>query len=433
MRISTPYAWWLVALSIAYYGYEFLLRLLPRLFYQDLVINFSLSPIDIGIIASLYYYSYSFTQLIVGPALDKWGPKITLIAATLLCALSLSLFVIWPSFSTFCLSRVFVGFASAFAFIGILKTADLYLPEKYNSFIAGIGTTIGMLSAQIGANLIAFMSESFTWIELTQSLIYVAAGLSLLIALCYPKEQLEITASCDEEVKPKGSAQGSSIASSQVNIFQWKLIKKHVLKRSLLYIGVIGGAIMVVTQMLEEVYGSIYCRMLGLELSGYQTSQLLGYIYYGWIVAAPIWGAVLLTTAHRVRALFLSQVAVALHLSLLLTFALVPFQFITVVLMKVLFFILGVISAPQVLVFALASEHTLKEYRATSLALVNCIVNIMAAIMPNVLSIIQQIMLESHLFDNDTAYIASLSIMVVFLLVSARCFAYRLGDFLGNH
>lgn len=403
LRISAPTAWWLVFLSISYYGYEFLLRLLPRLFDQDLIIQFNLNPIDIGLIASLYYYSYSMTQLIVGPALDKWGPKKVLSLSTLLCALSLGLVVCWPSFTSFCLSRVFIGFASAFAFVGILKTADLYLPEKYNSFVAGLGTTIGMLSAQIGANIIAHSHQSYTWIEIIQVLIAAGGIIFILIYCSYP------TFNLNDDNQQQGEQQRLKFSE----------IKKILLKPSILSLGVIGGLIMVVTQMFEEVYGSIYCQSLELNLTPYQISHLLGYIYYGWIIAAPAWGSYVLKTKSRIELLTYSQFAVAVLLALLISISLLPGQVVTITAMRALFLILGICSAPQVLVFALASEQAPKKYRATALAAVNCLVSVMAALLPALLSLIQQLILSFNLLTNQQTYIASLGFIVVFLLVSA--------------
>lgn len=410
LRISTPYAWWLVTLTIAYYGYEFLLRLLPRLFYQDLVLTFHLSPIDIGLIASLYYYSYSVTQLVVGPALDKWGPKLTLVGATLLCAISLLIFVLWPSFTTFCLSRVFVGFASAFAFIGILKTADLYLPEKYNSFIAGLSTTVGMLCAQMGSNLITASQSSVGWIDMTWNLIYVALFLSALLVIFFPRH----------------SAESDNDTNEQVTIFSFSLIKKHVFKKSVIYLGLIGGLVMVVTQMLEEVYGGLFFRLLNLNLSKLEISQTLGFLYYGWIISAPIWGGAITSTQMRLKALRCSQVAVALVLLGLITIALCRFQFINLTLIRVLFFTLGVVSAPQVLVFALCSEQAPKQFRATSIAVCNCIVSAMAAIMPNILGVVQQVAMSTTSYAHETIYTGSLSVMAFMLLFSAIYFSGRL-------
>ena len=410
LRISKPYAWCLVALAIAYYGYEFLLRLLPRLFYQDLVLTFHLSPMDIGLIASLYYYSYSVTQLVVGPALDKWGPKLTLTGATTLCALSLLIFVLYPSFTTFCLSRIFVGFASAFAFIGILKTADLYLPEKYNSFIAGLGTTVGMLCAQMGSSFITAYQSIIGWIDLTWILIYFALFLALLLLLFFPR----------------GFSQVESSAGDQVTIFSFHLIKKHVFKKSILYLGLVGGFIMVVTQMLEEVYGSIFFKFLNLDLSHFEVSQILGYLYYGWIVAAPLWGATITSTTMRLQILRYSQLAVALMLLALISIALFSFIPVSPNLLRALFFILGIVSAPQVLVFALCSEQAPRQYRATSIAVCNCIVNAMAAIMPNLLGVVQQVAMTNTHYSLEAVYIASLSIMSFMLLFSAKCFSYRL-------
>lgn len=390
-------------LSISYYGYEFLLRLLPRLFDKDLIIHFHLTPIDIGLIASLYYYAYSVTQLVVGPALDKWGPKKVLSLSTLLCAVSLGIVALWPSFTSFCLSRIFIGFASAFAFVGILKTADLYLPEKYNSFVAGLGTTIGMLSAQLGANFIAHSTQSYTWIEIIQFLIFIGLFLFALIAFFYPSFELDSESRAHEEQKT----------------LKFSEIRKILFRRSIFSLGIIGGLIMVVTQMFEEVYGTIYCQALELNLNAYQVSHLLGYIYYGWIIAAPLWGSFVIEKRSRVKLLVASQCLVGMLLALLIAIALIPGQVATVAMIRGLFFILGVISAPQVLVFALASEQAPKKYRATALAAVNCLVSIMAALLPGALSVLQQVILYFGLLTAQQTYIISLGLIVILLLISS--------------
>lgn len=392
---------------MSYYGYEYLLRLLPRLFFEDLISVFPLTPVDLGLIASLYYYSYSLTQLIVGPILDKWGPRRIVTLASGLCALSLWVFSLWPSFALFCLSRLLIGFASAFAFVGVLKTADLYLPEKYNSFIAGAATTFGMLSAQVGATSISYLLQTQSWIALMSGLVAVGLLLSAAVYLLFPAESGEML------------EEGSEVK------FSWAELRPHIFKKSLFVLAYSGGLILVITQLLQEIYGGIYCRLLFASLNDYQASHLLGYIYYGWIISAPLCGAYYLKEQARLKALSFSQIGVALVLLMLIAIAFLPLSFDSLVPIRGLFFLLGAISGPQVLIFALASEKTPPAFRATVIAFVNCLVSLLAALMPNVLSLFQEALISFFMWEAEVAYIASLGTMVFLLFLNTKYFVYH--------
>src|SRR5690606_38072845 len=109
--------------------------------------------------------------------------------------------------------RFLVGFGSAFAYVGVLKIAAIWLPRKYFALTAGLCCALGMLGAMSGEIVMARMVD---WIGWRDTLVYAAhAGLLLTLVIWlvirdrnrqqeYPKKRykkVELTTEFFEVVK----------------------------------------------------------------------------------------------------------------------------------------------------------------------------------------------------------------------------------------
>ena len=59
--------------------------------------------------------------------------------------------------------RFLQGFGSAFAFVGAMKIAAVWLPKNRFSFVAGCVTTLGFIGAMFGQIAMAKMVVHFNW------------------------------------------------------------------------------------------------------------------------------------------------------------------------------------------------------------------------------------------------------------------------------
>jgi MFS family permease len=169
---SSNYAligWLFCGLGAIFYSYEYLLRIAPSVMEHSLRTHFNLSASGFGTLSSIYYLAYVPMQLPVGVLLDRYGPKRLLTMACLVCVIGTYMFTGTTLFWVAATGRFLVGFGSAFAFVGVLKLATLWLPENRLAMISGMTSALGPIGAMIGDNFLEHFIVKFGWIPTLNS------------------------------------------------------------------------------------------------------------------------------------------------------------------------------------------------------------------------------------------------------------------------
>lgn len=170
---------------------KYITQLYPSLISGILFHQFQLSGIEIGIIASSYYYSYSLMQLISGVLMDKYNVRISATIAIVSVSLGLIGFAATSNFYTMCLYRVLMGLGCAFATTLYMKCAAMWADEKLFPIISSLLATATMLGAAAGSEPIAILFDHIGW---HQGLIWIGIfGLLLsILALLFIKNNNQI-------------------------------------------------------------------------------------------------------------------------------------------------------------------------------------------------------------------------------------------------
>src|SRR3990172_1547193 len=174
--------WLICGLAACFYCYEYLLRISPSIMVPELRAAFNISAAALGNLSAFYFYAYTPMQLPVGVMLDKYGPRNVLTFAVLICALGAALFGFSTHYWGALAGRFMIGFGSAFAFVGVLKLASSWLPPDRFGFIAGLTTTLGMIGAMFGQNVLSVMVHQSGW---QQTLIYSSIFGFLLVPIIW--------------------------------------------------------------------------------------------------------------------------------------------------------------------------------------------------------------------------------------------------------
>lgn len=171
---------------------KYIAQLFPSLISNTLMQQFQLSGIEIGILASSYYYSYSLMQLISGVLMDKYNVRLSATIAIMSVSIGLLGFASTNTFYTMCLYRALMGIGCAFATTLYMKCAALWTDEKLFPIISSFLATATMLGAAVGSEPIALLFDQIGW---KQSLIYIGMfGLALsLFALFFIKNNKKAT------------------------------------------------------------------------------------------------------------------------------------------------------------------------------------------------------------------------------------------------
>jgi MFS family permease len=142
----------MILVSIIFYVYEFLLRILPGVLEHEYRELLFFSPSQIGLIDAAYYWAYTPMQPFVGAIVDHFGVRPSILLSIIMCAAG-SFFMCSNDLTTIVLSRLVMGFGSAFAFISVLKLATEWLAPRNTNFVAGLTTALGKVFAFIGMTM----------------------------------------------------------------------------------------------------------------------------------------------------------------------------------------------------------------------------------------------------------------------------------------
>ncbi len=344
--------WLMCAVAALFYCYEYLLRIAPSAMESDLMLAYDISAAGVGLISAYYFVAYTPLQLPVGVMMDKFGPRRVITLAVFCCTFGVAMLALSSNFNLALLGRFLIGFGSAFAFVGVLKLASIWLPPERFAFIAGATTALGMGGAMVGQNLLLLMVNQ---VGMEKTLLYACGVGVALIPLIW----LVI-----KDAPPDHE-------TSEPDLTFKKLFKDilQVFGNSQIWInGLAGALIMLPTTVFAEMWGGLFFKSYyGFEpkIATYATSM----IFLGWAIGGPIAGYISDTIKRRVLPLLLGSFVGSLIMLVLIYGPILP----TWLLFGMLF-LFGAVSSTEIICFAIAKEKSKGSVAGTAIAMTNFIV-----------------------------------------------------------
>jgi MFS family permease len=350
--LSQRYAWGMLLIAAAFYSYEFFLRVTPSLTTKDLMQTFNLNAQEVGMLSSYYFWAYTPMQLIVGVLMDHYQVRMLLTFSVLICTIGAYFFFLESSYFVAAIGRFFVGFGSAFAFVGVMKIAADWLPKERFALVSGLTTTLGMLGA-VGGEFV--LSELFELVGVQDSIsliLIIGLILTFVTALCLrDHHQLAHQSFLYSELKMLGRA-----------------LLKVANNRQIWINAAIGACLFTPTTFFAGQWAIPYLMDVR-HLSQHHAAFISSLIFIGWAVGAPIFGW--LTNRVNARKPFLVfGTSLATVCALILLY--MPFD--SMGLLMLLTFLIGLFSSSEILVFAIAHDITENHLTATAIALTNMVI-----------------------------------------------------------
>lgn len=355
-------------LAAAFYCYEYLLRITPGLMVPELQRAFSvhgqyLDATMIGHLSAFYYYAYTPMQLPVGLLMDRYGPRRILTVSVLCCAIGTAIFGSTDQLYIAAIGRFAIGFGSAFAFVGVLKLASIWLPADRFAMVSGLTTTLGMIGAMLGGIVLTDMIQRIGWQDTILYSSYI--GFILVPFIWYVVR--DAPKSTDPGVSDNPSL--PQAADHTMNYSQlWIEISQSMTNPQIWLNGIIAGLIMVPTMVFPELWGKSYLQVVHHFTPG-QASRAVTLIFLGWAVGGPIAGLISDKIGRRKRPLMLGTLLTAIWLSL---FLFVPD--LSVLQVRILMFLVGLTSSVEVICFAIGRENCPTPLAGTVVAVTNFLV-----------------------------------------------------------
>lgn len=344
--------WFICGLGAIYYCYEYLLRVTPSVMEVPLREHFHLTATGFGLLSAFYYYAYVPLQVPVGVLLDRYGPRLLITMACLTCVIGTFMFAGTTVFWIAALGRFLVGFGSAFAFVGVLKLATIWLPENKLALVAGSASALGTIGAMLGDNVMGFFVGTMGW----QATVHWSAAIGIVLAII-----LWFTLH-DHVTDDKD---GGTVENFRKSLVDLAIITKN--KQTWIN-GFFGCLVYLPTTVFAELWGIPYLQHahgLSEESAAFANSL----VFFGFMIGAPIMGALSDKLKRRKLPMLFGATGAALVMIMILYVpALKEFH------LDVLLFTLGLMYGCQSIVFAVGRELSPSEAAGTAVAMANMIV-----------------------------------------------------------
>lgn len=329
-------------LGAIFYAYEYYLRIAPGVMSSELKLAFSIGDKAFGYLVACYFYAYTPLQIPVGLMLDRFGPRKILTFACFLCAFGIYLFSATSHFSVALLGRFLVGFGSAFAYVGVLKIANLWLPKRYFALVAGITSALGMFGAITGTLTMTHLVDSIGW---ETTLYYAVAVGAVLTAMLWFIIR--------EDVK---------IPEEMVSFELHGLVK--MIKNPQLWINGFIGCLTFLPLLVFADWGVEYLKAIGLTKQ--EAARGLSMVYLGFAVGGPFWGWFSDQYKSRRIPLMLGS-----SMSALLMMVIIFMPSPSTLWMYSLLFSMAFFTGAEILIFAVGNDLSPSALSATTAAFMN--------------------------------------------------------------
>jgi MFS family permease len=348
-------AWIIWSIAGLFYLYEMILRVSPSVMTYELMRDFQVSSVTLGVLSSFYYYAYVIFQIPCGLFLDKLGPRKIVTFSALLCVIGALLFARSSCLLSAQIGRFLIGAGSACAFISCLKiTAEWFKPTQF-ALIAGLTNMMGTLGAAFGARPLAILVNLFGW---RQTIFLMAlAGIPVAFsAWFFIKDHSSMQREINQMHSPK-----SSIKFGQN-------LKIIIGNKQIWLAGVIGGFMYLPISAFTELW-AIPFLMSSYEINNELASSMSVMLIMGMAIGSPLaaWKAENLRSYKKI-------IKQSIIISSLLFTAIIFARAYNPIIMFILLFLIGLVIGAQVLCFTCAKLNSDHKINGTTMAFTNALV-----------------------------------------------------------
>ncbi len=277
--------------------YKYIAQLFPALIANDLLQSRGYDGVMLAVMASSYYYAYTFMQIGAGLIIDRYHIKVPMVLAILCVSMMILLFTHTTNFYLMCLSRAMMGVGASFATVLYMKCAANYTQPKTFGVMSSLLATATMLGAACGATPVGMLFHYYGW---QQGLnILATCGVFLAFAVLLFKE--------DE----------SSTKHVNVVALKWSGLKTVLTKKDNLLLLLYSGFTFSPLAILGGLWGTPFI-MAKYHLSVAHASVFLSLMFIGHALGSPLWAFIALRTQMRQPWMHLANVLAFAALMLIL-------------------------------------------------------------------------------------------------------------------
>ncbi len=335
----------LFILAALFLFFEMALQVSPGIMTENLMSSLHIDIFWLGVTSGAYFITYTLMQIPAGLIYDRFSARNVIMLPLLICVIGGFLFGLAPNFYLAACARIFMGFGSAFAFIGVLVVASHVFSKRYFTLIAGITQMLAALGAMCGALPLIPLIDHFGW--RATMMIISSFGLILLIIMFF---YLKL---------PNKHLTAKPVTSSCIAF-------KSVARQSQTWmIAIYACLLWMPMAVVASLYGIPFVEQY-FNVPFSVAATIVTFMWIGIAVGSPLFGFLADKTEYIKRVLVLCALLGVISFGFI---TLAPINSVTV--LVILFFAAGAACAGQALSFSLISRNNKLEHRATAIGFNN--------------------------------------------------------------
>ena len=334
----------LFILSSLFLFFEMGLQVSPGIMTNNLMRSLDIDIFWLGITSGAYFFTYTLMQIPAGLIYDRASVRYAILLPLSICIIGGFLFAMASNFYMAVYARIFMGFGSAFAFIGVLVVASHVFPERYFALSAGVAQMLAAMGAMCGTIPLIPLINTFGWRG--TMFIINGFGFTLLVIMWFflklPNKRITNTA----------------VRSLSIFIAVAK-------QKQTWLIAIYACLLWMPMAVVASLYGVPFVEKY-FSLSFVDATIVITSMWIGIAIGSPVAGIIMDKTRQ------LKQTLVTMAILGMIAFYLILFGNISnITMLMILFFAAGNSCAGQVLSFSLISKNNKPEHRATAIGFNN--------------------------------------------------------------
>lgn len=334
------------SVASTFYLYEYLVRVMPSAMTRGLMLSFDIQATGLGLLAALFFYGYAPMQIPAGILYDRFGPRKLLASSLCICGLATFLFGATSSYYIALFARLLSGTMASFAFVGALYVGSNWIQPRNFAIYTGLVQALGCVGAILGQGPVASLNSLLGWHKTSMMIAFIGLLLALLNWLVIRDQP---PASLNAIKHPDATFEFKNVFKNSQN---WWIA---------LYAFFIWGPIVSFTVLwsvpyLQDTY----------HLDKIYAASITSITWVGIAIGGPIMG--LWSTRIGLRRL---PGIVCAFIGLLASLCILYINNLPITVISILFFLIGIASSSQSIVFGLTRDINRKQNLGTAIGFIN--------------------------------------------------------------